>query len=86
MALTTESIMDNAMQNEWIVCVQCDAEFEYDVVEQARHAEMGYDTPRRCPDCRRHKTKIMSRWERKMSKNHQKKNQRRDEDDSRRQR
>ena len=84
MIVTTESKMDRKMQSEWIVCVQCDREFEYEISEQARHAEMGYDTPRRCPDCRKHKTRILSGWERKMNKSRQKKNQRRDEDDGRR--
>ena len=78
--------MDNTRQSEWIVCVQCDTEFEYNVIEQTRHYEMGYDTPRRCPDCRKHKTKIMSGWERKMDKTRQKNNQRRNEDDSGRRR
>jgi len=86
MTLTTGTISDNTMQNEWIVCIQCDTEFEYDVEEQARHAQMGYDMPRRCPTCRKHKTKIMSGWERKMNKTRQKNNQRQDEDDSRRRR
>ena len=79
----TEGILDDVVQNEWIVCVQCDREFEYDVVEQARHAQMGYDAPRRCPVCRKHMAKIMSGWERKMNKTRQKKKQRRDENESR---
>ena len=83
MTSTTPSIMGNDMQSEWLVCVQCDTEFEYDVVEQKRHISMDYDTPRRCPECRKHKTRIMSGWERKMNKTRQKNNQRKDEDDSR---
>jgi hypothetical protein len=72
------------MQTEWLTCIQCDSEFEFDVSEQLRHVEKGYDLPRRCPACRKHKTKIMNAWEIKKNKTRQKNNYRRDEDNSRR--
>ena len=75
MSVTIKNIADNTMTNKWIVCMQCDTEFEYDVIEQRRHAEMGYEPPRRCPDCRKHKKRIVSEWQRKMNKTRQKKNQ-----------
>lgn len=47
------------MESEWIVCVQCDSEFEFDAADQQRHAGKGYDAPQRCPDCRKHKSKLI---------------------------
>jgi hypothetical protein len=72
------------MQTEWLICIQCDSEFEFDVSEQFRYAERGYDMPLRCPECRKHKTKLMNAWERKMYKTRQKNNHTRDEDNKRR--
>jgi hypothetical protein len=47
------------MESKWIVCVQCDYEFEFDTEDQIRYAEKGYDDPQRCPDCRKHKSKLI---------------------------
>ena len=52
-----------AMESEWIICMQCDTEFEYTAAEQDRHVEKGYDAPQRCPACRKHKTKFITVWE-----------------------
>jgi hypothetical protein len=64
------------MESKWIVCVQCDSEFEFDTEDQIRYAEKGYDDPQRCPDCRRHKSKIIylnrqreSKFKRKLYRN-----------------
>jgi len=38
-------------------CIQCQNEFEYSGSEQEYHGRMGFDEPRRCPYCRKHKTK-----------------------------
>ena len=51
------------METKWIVCLQCETEFEFDASEQRRYAEKGYDDPRRCPSCRKHKTKVLDAWE-----------------------
>lgn len=51
------------MESQWIVCIQCDMEFEYETAEQVRHAEKGYDAPQRCPACRKHKHKFMNEWQ-----------------------
>lgn len=40
-----------------IVCVQCDREFELDPRQQEYFNSMGFDFPKRCPDCRKRKTK-----------------------------
>jgi rubrerythrin len=48
------------MESEWITCMQCDTEFEFDIAEQVRYAEKGYDAPQRCPECRKHKTKFLN--------------------------
>lgn len=47
------------MESEWIVCVQCDDEFEFGMADQIRYARKGFETPKRCPTCRRHKTKLI---------------------------
>jgi hypothetical protein len=47
------------MESKWIVCIQCDSEFEFDTEDQIRYAEKGYDEPQRCPACRKHKTKVI---------------------------
>jgi hypothetical protein len=60
------------MDSQWIVCAQCDTEFEYNTEEQAWHARKGFDAPRRCPECRKHKNKYMSDWESKEIKERKK--------------
>jgi hypothetical protein len=39
-------------------CVQCDAEFTMSEQEIERYEEMGFDLPRRCPQCRKHKIRM----------------------------
>ena len=40
-----------------LVCVQCDSEFELTPVERKRYESKGFNLPRRCPECRRHKNR-----------------------------
>jgi hypothetical protein len=39
-------------------CIQCQNEFEFTIAEQEYHAQMGFDAPKRCPYCRKHKSKV----------------------------
>jgi hypothetical protein len=45
------------MRDLLIECVQCGNDFPFTTDEQKHCQEMGFDEPKRCPDCRRHKTK-----------------------------
>jgi len=40
-----------------IVCIQCDREFELDTEQQEYFHSRGFDLPKRCPECRKHKSK-----------------------------
>ena len=40
-----------------LTCIQCDNSFEYTIEEQRRHDSLGFDAPRRCPLCRKHKVR-----------------------------
>jgi hypothetical protein len=39
-----------------IICVQCDTDFELSEKEEEKYNRMGFDLPRRCPLCRKHKS------------------------------
>ena len=43
------------MNNRTIHCAQCENEFDFTVSEQIYFTRMGFDEPKRCPDCRKHK-------------------------------
>lgn len=45
------------MENKIIQCIQCDTEFEFTPFNQEEYAAKGYDEPKRCPTCRKHKIK-----------------------------
>ena len=45
------------MREKWILCVQCGIEFLLSIDEQERLLSRGFDIPKRCPECRRKKTK-----------------------------
>ncbi|MFZ2042222.1 MAG: zinc-ribbon domain containing protein [Desulfobacterales bacterium] len=54
-------------------CMQCGKSFVFSVAEQARCEAKGFDTPRRCPDCRRKKEKTENggaAWKDKGRKRH----------------
>lgn len=40
---------------ESLVCIQCGNEFELSRLNLSKLAARGFDLPKRCPDCRRHK-------------------------------
>ena len=48
------------MTSEVVVCIQCGGEFEFPSDEKARYAGRGFDMPRRCPACRKHKARPSS--------------------------
>jgi hypothetical protein len=66
------------METKFITCVQCDAEFEFTVSEQRYYEERDFDVPKRCPVCRKHKTKLNKASDKK-EPNSRKKHQRRGE-------
>jgi hypothetical protein len=45
------------METMLIQCIQCDVEFEFSIQDQILYSEKGYDEPRRCPGCRKNKSK-----------------------------
>ncbi len=59
------------MENMIITCIQCGAEFDFSIDDQIRHREMKFDNPKRCPACRKHKSKLKDDQDRKF--NHRKK-------------
>ena len=48
------------MRAKVITCVQCGDEFEFTVADQKQFTARGFDEPKRCPSCRRHKLKVDS--------------------------
>lgn len=45
------------MENKTITCIQCETEFEFTIQDQLRYEKMNFDEPRRCPDCRKNKSR-----------------------------
>lgn len=56
------------MKDKTLFCIQCDDEFVFSVAEQQRFDRMGFDEPRRCPACRKHKTREEEGDERRRQK------------------
>jgi hypothetical protein len=48
-----------SMEMQVFVCIQCGQEFEFPPDDQARYAGRGFDAPRRCPACRKHKSRAV---------------------------
>ena len=46
------------MKTRLITCVQCEKEFEFSIIDQKNFRERGFDPPKRCPSCRRKKSKL----------------------------
>ena len=46
------------METIVLECIQCQSEFGYSAAEQEYHEKMGFDDPKRCPYCRKHKSKV----------------------------
>jgi len=60
--------MENLVEN----CIQCDELFEISANEQERCERMGFDLPRRCPQCRKHKTRQIDEHAHRKSKDKKK--------------
>ena len=60
------------MRDKIIECAQCENEFVFTKSEQEYYHKMGFDEPRRCTDCRRHKIKSESDANHKVSRNKRK--------------
>ena len=59
------------MENIIIPCIQCGAEFEFSIADQLRYRKMNFDDPKRCPGCRKKKSKPTSVQDKRF--NHRKK-------------
>jgi hypothetical protein len=46
------------MRDVILTCIQCDAHFMFSVAEQKRCDDHGFDAPRRCPECRKRKSRL----------------------------
>ena len=51
------------MKDKTITCIQCEIPFVLTAVEQERFFERGFGIPKRCPNCRKKKLKIMEKNE-----------------------
>ena len=49
-----------AYESLFFDCIQCGEDFELTGSEVQRFMSKGFDLPRRCPDCRKNKSKIVS--------------------------
>ena len=45
------------MRDQTLYCIQCDNPFTFTAAEQKRVNSRGFDAPKRCPECRKHKQK-----------------------------
>ena len=46
------------MEDQILDCVQCDESFLYTMAEQQKCLDMGFDPPKRCPHCRKNRSKF----------------------------
>ena len=46
------------MRDQLIICVQCNTEFEFSAAEQEYYQNKGFNPPKRCPQCRKNKSKL----------------------------
>jgi len=62
------------MNEKILTCVQCENQFILSTEEHERILSRGFSMPRRCPDCRKNKSKNISDikvdWEHKRRKRH----------------
>lgn len=56
------------MEDIIIHCVQCGTPFPFTVGEQKRFRALGFDTPKRCLECRKKKFKNLERNDRRPNK------------------
>lgn len=47
------------MKDQEISCIQCENPFIFTVAEQQRFMRLEFDTPKRCPDCRKKKSRMI---------------------------
>lgn len=50
-----EKFSEAPMFDKTLECIQCGEVFTLSAAEQERIFSRGFDEPKRCPDCRRHK-------------------------------
>jgi DNA-directed RNA polymerase subunit RPC12/RpoP len=55
------------MENMAISCIQCGTEFEFSINEQLHYKEMNFDDPKRCPSCRKRKSRPSSFQDKKFN-------------------
>ena len=60
--------MGDTMETGWIICIQCAKEFEFSIADQIRYERKGFEPPKRCPTCRRHKSKIIYLYQKRDAK------------------
>ena len=60
------------MADTTITCIQCDTDFEFSEKDQEKYDRMGFDYPRRCPACRKHKSGSSDHNEKRLHKNKKK--------------
>jgi len=60
------------VKDKEISCVQCEKPFVFTVGEQRRFVRLGFDTPKRCPDCRKRKSRMIEVNEGRKDRNNRK--------------
>lgn len=55
------------MENMIINCIQCGADFEFSIEAQRRYRQMNFDNPKRCPDCRKKKSRLATPRDKKFN-------------------
>ncbi len=51
------------MKDQMLVCVQCGNPFVFSSSERERFLALDFAAPKRCPDCRKKKAKVLSKSE-----------------------
>ena len=69
------------MKDKTLSCIQCNGIFTVTVNEQKRLLDRGFNLPRRCPECRRKKSKAHESDERWKDKGKRRELRRREDDD-----
>jgi len=47
------------MKDKIFTCIQCESTFLFSADEQNRYRTYGFDVPKRCPDCRKKRFKVV---------------------------
>ena len=56
--LKGEELRGLKMEDQILNCVQCDDSFLFTVAEKQKFLDMGFDPPKRCPHCRKNRSKF----------------------------